>query len=194
MKSIPTPPLESCAYGTHHGYSQHSFVRLPCYLLHVLVSCICTDHSLQIERCAQLFLCDAWQRCALRLLSNDISTCRFHASALVCLLVRCACDPRHSSPDTPALLEAVVHSSLLPRVAHLAFASPSCSCLHTAFLDALSIHTLPRMPAAVWQPLLLKNFGLPAETDGVVLDPLPDLLFSHGMATSHLHYCLSHVN
>lgn len=106
--------------------------------------------------------------------------CRFHASALMCLLVRCACDPRHNSSDTPALLDAVVNSGLLSRVAHLAFASPSCSCLHTAFLDALSIHTLPRMPAAVWAPLLQKNFGLPPATDGVVLDSLPDLLFLHG--------------
>jgi hypothetical protein len=106
--------------------------------------------------------------------------CSFHASALVCLLVRCACDPRHASPDTPALLDAVVNSALLPRVAHLAFASPSCSCLHTAFLDALSIHTLPRMPAVVWAPLLLPNFGLPAETDGISLDTLPGLLFLHG--------------
>jgi hypothetical protein len=37
------------------------------------------------------------------------------------------------------------------------------------------------MPAAVWQPLLKKNFGLPPEEDGVVLDSLPDLLFAHGV-------------
>lgn len=123
----------------------------------------------------------------LHLCECIVHACRFHASALVCLLVRCACDPRHHSPDTPVLLDAVVNSLLLPRVAHLAFASPSCSCLHTAFLDALSIHTLPQMPAAVWQPLLLENFGLPPETDGVVLDPLPDLLFSHGAPSTNLH-------
>lgn len=46
---------------------------------------------------------------------------------------------------------------------------------------------------AVWQPLLQKNFGLPPETDGVVLDQLPDLLFSHGASSCTAAGMLSDV-
>jgi hypothetical protein len=110
-----------------------------------------------------------------------MQACRFHASALVCLLVRCACDPRHKSLDTPVLLDGIVKSKLIPRVAHLAFSSSACSCLHAAFLDAFSIHTLPTMSKALWQPLLENNFGLSEkDTHNAILAPLPELLFSHG--------------
>lgn len=99
----------------------------------------------------------------------------------MCLLVRCACDPRHASPDTEGLLAAVVQSSLVPRVAHLAMSAPTCSCLHTALLDAFSIHTLPFMPSPLWQPLLEPNFGLAAgSVPGEPLEPLPQLLLTHG--------------
>lgn len=105
----------------------------------------------------------------------------------MCLLVRCACDPRHASPDTEALLAAVVQSTLVPRVAHLALSSPTCSCLHTALLDAFSIHTLPFMPAPLWEPLLKPNFGLPPDSiPGEPLDALPLLLLTHGAClTAH---------
>lgn len=99
----------------------------------------------------------------------------------MCLLVRCACDPRHASADTEALLDAVVQSSLVPRVAHLALSSPTCSCLHTALLDAFSIHTLPFMPPPLWEPLLKPNLGLtPGTVPGEPLEPLPQLLLTHG--------------
>eukprot|EP00892_Ulva_mutabilis_P002885 jgi/Ulvmu1/12598/UM092_0028.1 len=120
------------------------------------------------------------QTAALRRPAVGVGSHRFHASALVCLLVRCACDPRHASADTEALRAAVVQSSLVPRVAHLALSSPTCSCLHTALLDAFSIHTLPFMPAALWEPLLQPNFGLPPESiPGEPLEALPQLLLMH---------------
>lgn len=101
---------------------------------------------------------------------------RYHAGSLVCLLVRCACDPGHASPDTGAVLAAVVDSALLARVARLAFASPNCSCLHTALLDALSVHTLPYMPEVLWAPLL-QEMGGPT---GKPANSLPGLLLHHG--------------
>jgi hypothetical protein len=115
--------------------------------------------------------------------------CRFHASALVCQLVRCACDPGHRGEATPLVLDAVVEQGLLPRVAQLALSSPNCSCMHTAFLEAFSGHTLPHMPRAVWQPLLEDNFGLPRDAGGAKpLPPLPELLLQHG-ATRGLGGC-----
>ena len=111
---------------------------------------------------------------------------RFHASALVCILVQCACDPGHHSEATPFVLDRVVKEGLLPRVAHLAFSSPNCSCLHTAFLEAFSGHTLPNMPRIVWQPLLESNLGMPHAQrfdDTNPLPALPDLLLQHGTHT-----------
>lgn len=76
------------------------------------------------------------------------------------------------------MLDAIVEQGLLSRVAHLAFSLPNCSCLHTAFLEAFSTHTLPYMPRVVWQPLLEDNMALAKE--GKPLLPLPALLLHHG--------------
>jgi hypothetical protein len=103
--------------------------------------------------------------------------CRFHASALVCALVRCACDEGHTGQSLQA---SIIASSLIPKVAHLAFSSPHCSCLHTAFLDAFSIHTLVHMPREIWAPLLLPNLGAPEVPGKASLEALPDLLFRLG--------------
>ena len=77
------------------------------------------------------------------------------------------------------MLDAIAAQGLLPRVAHLAFSLPQCSCLHTAFLEAFSGHTLPSMPRAVWAPLLEANLGWPQGSAS--LPALPTILLQHGV-------------
>jgi hypothetical protein len=113
----------------------------------------------------------------LEALSVSFGFCRYHASSLVCSLVRCACDPGHQSPVTPTILAALAASKLLVLVAHLAFQTPNCSCLHTALLEALSVHTLPSMPEALWAPLLREMSCTGADAD---VNSVAGILLHHG--------------
>lgn len=109
--------------------------------------------------------------------------CRYHACSLICILACCACDPGHKSEETPALLAALSARALLPRVAHLSFSFSNNSCLHASFLEVFSTHTLPYMPAPLWQPLLEDNLGCPPSIEPH-LPPLPALLLQHGVSSA----------
>jgi hypothetical protein len=97
--------------------------------------------------------------------------------------VRCACDPGHKSPETPTILAALAASDLLVHVARLAFQTPNCSCLHTALLEALSVHTMPSMPEVLWGPLL---HGMTGGGAGSGMESLTDVLLHHGELRRHL--------
>lgn len=107
-----------------------------------------------------------------------IGSHRFHASMLVCHLIRAA----HASPQGGPLIAPLVASNLLPRVAHLALTHPNCSCMHATLLSAMEDGVLAAMPPALWASLLQDNLGLSqAEAGGAKrLPALPDLIMQHG--------------
>lgn len=90
--------------------------------------------------------------------------------------MRTACNPELGKP----LLSKLIASQLLPKVVHLAISHPNSSCMHGAVLDAYSEETLVNMKPQLWRPLLLPNFGLPADRPPKELQALPETLLSHG--------------
>jgi hypothetical protein len=168
---VQTAALQGATVGV--GSHRYSLILHP----HKKVICSATHAPSGAVRCSMV---------RRTLLDASTSFCRFHASALVCALVRCACDEGHQGE---ALQADLIASGLIPRVAHLAFSSPHCSCLHTAFLEAFSIHTLVQMPRKMWEPLLLPNLGAPEGTSRTTLEALPDLLFRLGELSSDVAAC-----